>query len=75
MRVGVAIDDDVLAVAKALAVRKGCSLGQALSALARRGFRSPKPARKSEDDAMFAVRADADAITSQDVYRSLDDWP
>ena len=35
----VTIDDDVLAVARALAVRKGSSLGSALSELARRGFR------------------------------------
>ena len=75
MRTTVTIDDDVLAVAKALAARKGSSLGSALSELARRGFRSAVPVRKGEDDTVFAVRADAEAITNEDVYRSLADWP
>ena len=39
MRTTVTIDDDVLAVARALADRTGCSLGSALSELARRGFK------------------------------------
>ena len=75
MRTTVTIDDDVLAVAKALAARRGSSLGNALSELARRGFRSADPVRKGEDDTVFAVRADAEAITNEDVYRSLADWP
>ncbi len=75
MRTTVTIDDDVLAVARALATREGGSLGSALSELARRGFRSASPVRKDGDDTVFAVAADAEAITSEDVYRSLDDWP
>ena len=75
MRITVAIDDDVLAAARALAARNRCTLGRALSELARRGLGSPSPARKGEDDAMVAVPADAEAINSEDVYRSLDDWP
>ena len=75
MRTTVTIDDDVLAVAKALASRRGSSLGSALSELARRGFRSVVPVRKDEDDTVFVVRADAEAITNEDVYRSLADWP
>ena len=39
MRTTVTIDDDVLAVARALADRDGTSLGTALSELARRGFK------------------------------------
>ena len=39
MRTTVTIDDDVLAVARALAGQRGCSLGSAISELARRGFR------------------------------------
>lgn len=75
MRTTVTIDDDVLAVAKALASRRRTSLGSALSELARRGFRSASPVQKGEDDTVFAVRADAEAITNEDVYRSLADWP
>lgn len=75
MRTTVTIDDDVLAVARALAARRRSSLGSALSELARRGLRSSGPVRKDEDDTVFAVSADAEAITSEDVYRSLSDWP
>ncbi len=74
MRVTVNIDDDVLAAARALAGHRGTSLGSALSELARRGFRgvSITPCR---DGTVFAVTADAEPITSEDVYASLRDWP
>ena len=74
MRTIVTIDDDVLAVARALAVRQGCSLGSALSELARRGF---KGADTAEDDGVPVFRVDADAppITSEDVHRAFDEWP
>ena len=75
MRTTVTIDDDVLAVARALAVRKGSSLGRALSELARRGFKSGGNSGERGDKTMFAVAADAEPITSEDVYRSLSDWP
>ena len=39
MRTTVTIDDDVLEVARALAERKGSSLGSVLSELARLGFK------------------------------------
>ncbi len=73
MRTTITIDDDVLAVARALAERKGSSLGNALSELARRGFKSPPPG--DGDGTVFAVATDAEPITSEDVYRSLSDWP
>ena len=74
MRTTVTIDDDVLAVARALAARRGGSLGSALSELARRGF---KGADTAEDDGVpvFRVAADARPITSEDVHRALDEWP
>ena len=74
MRTTVTIDDDVLAVARALAARKGGSIGSALSELARRGF---KGASTTEDEGMpvFRVAADARPITSEDVHRALDEWP
>ncbi|MXZ03166.1 MAG: hypothetical protein F4Y88_05695 [Chloroflexi bacterium] len=73
MRTTVTIDDDVLAVARALAERNRSSLGSALSELARRGFRSTVT-REDGDGTTFPVAADAEPITSEDVYRSLDDW-
>ena len=75
MRTTVTIDDDVLAVARALAERTGGSLGSALSELARRGLRSASPAAVDGDGTAFAVDADAEPITSDDVYRSLSEWP
>ncbi len=75
MRTTVTIDNDVLAVARALAERQGTSLGRALSELARRGFRSARAAKEQGLSAVFAVGPGADPITSEDVYRSLGDWP
>ena len=72
MRTTVTIDDDVLAVARALAERNRSSLGSALSELARRGFKSTAT-REDGDGTTFPVAADAESITSEDVYRSLDD--
>ena len=75
MRTTVTIDNDVLAVARALAERNGTSLGSALSELARRGFKSASTAGDEGDGTVFAVAADAEPITSEDVYRSLSEWP
>ena len=75
MRTTIAIDDDVLAVARALAERKGYSLGSALSELARRGFKGTASGEDHGDRTGFAVASDAEPITSEDVYRALVDWP
>ena len=72
--VTIGIDDDVLAVAKALATRRGSSLSSVVSELARRGLQASTPAQKSEGETVFTVAVDAKAITSEDVERSLDDW-
>ena len=74
MRTTITIDDDVLAVARALADRKGTSLGSAVSELARRGFRSATTVRE-DGMPVFNVPDDAPPITSEDVYRELDEWP
>lgn len=77
MRTTLTIDDDVLAVARALAARNGVSVGRALSELARRGFRSDAAAapRQRTGSAVFAVDPDAGPITNEDAHRSLSDWP
>ena len=69
------IDDDVLSVARALAARKGSSLGSALSELARRGFRSGNGTGVKRKRGTFAVDPDAKPITNEDVYRALEDFP
>ena len=74
MRTTVSIDDDVLAVARALAERKGSSLGSALSELARRGLKSELTHNDVTDGTTFPAPAGAEPITSEDVYRSLGDW-
>ncbi len=74
MRTTLTIDDDVLAVARALAEQHGSSLGSALSELARRGFRGAT-ITADEDAVVFSVAADAEPFTSEDVYRSLSEWP
>ena len=43
MRTTLKIDDDVLAAARELAERNGCTLGKAVSELARKGFTDSKP--------------------------------
>lgn len=77
MRTTVTIDDDVLAVARALAARKGVTVGRVLSDLARRGFRkgAASARHKREPGTVFSVDSDADSITNEDVHRSLSDWP
>ena len=77
MRTAVTIDDDVLAVARALAERNGTSLGRALSELARRGFRTGAAVaqRKREPATVFSVDRDAGPTTNEDIRRSLSDWP
>ena len=75
MRTTVTIDDDVLAVARALAAQKGSSLGAALSELARRGSCSAPTAGADGDRTTFDVARDAEPFTSEEVYRSLDEGP
>ena len=68
------IDDDVLAVARALAERNRVSLGSALSELARRGFKGTTAAL-NDGTTVFPTTPDAEPITSEDVYRALGEWP
>ena len=76
MRTNVTIDDDVLAVARALAQREGGSLGSALSTLARRGFRRSEVDDAGQDHVpTFRVPPDSPPITSEDVRKALSDWP
>ncbi len=75
MRTTLTIDDDVLAVARALSERTGNSLGAAMSELARRGFRSAYAVGDDGDGTTFDVAHDAQPITSEDVYGSLAEWP
>ena len=75
MRMTATIDDDVLAVARALAARNRISLGSALSELARRGIKNSSSSVDSGDGSKFAVSPGAELITSEDVDLAIRDWP
>ena len=74
MRTTVAIDDDVLAVARALAQQNAVSLGRALSELARRGQHATAAVVESDGLPGFAVPRDTKPITSDEVYKALGEW-
>lgn len=74
MRTTLTLDDDILAVARALADAEHRSLGEVISDLARRGL-VPPAARLTEDDGfpVFSVADDAPPITSDMVETGLDE--
>ncbi|MBO0807386.1 MAG: antitoxin [Actinobacteria bacterium] len=74
MRTTLNLDDDILAVARTLADAEQRSLGEVISALARRGL-APPAARLSEEDGfpVFSVADDAPPITSEMVEAALDE--
>ena len=76
MRTTITIDDDVLEVARAMANHKGCSLGKAISDLARKGYAAPMPLfDPNSDRPVFYVPPGAPTITLEDVKRALEDFP
>ncbi len=75
MRTTLNIDDDVLAVARALAERNGCSLGSAVSELARRGIKGWDSIKDGDGFPAFGVFPAAQPITDDDVRKALRDWP
>ena len=75
MRTTLNIDDDVLAVARKLAARSGCSLGSAVSELARRGIRGWDSISDGDGFPVFRVSPASQPITDDDVRKALGDWP
>ncbi len=75
MRTTLNIDDDVLAVARALAERNGTSLGSAISELARRGFTDMDNLEFDDCIPFFRVAPNARTITNEDVKEALRNWP
>ena len=75
MRITLTIDDDVLAVARALAKRKGTSLGSAISELARRGYKEIENLEFEDGIPLFRVAPDARKVTDEDVKEALSHWP
>lgn len=75
MRTTLALDDDVLAAARAMARTSRRSLGSVVSDLARRGLR-PAPLAPGDDRSglpLFAVPDDAPTFGPDDVAGDLDE--
>jgi hypothetical protein len=71
MRLSIRLDEDVYAVALALARSEHISLAKALNQLARRGFH-PSPSKSTSRKRRptdFPVSAGKRLVTSEDVYR------
>ncbi len=76
MRTTLAIDDDVLAAAKGLAVRQNKSLGEVISALARQALQpSGSHRRKRNGVPLLPVKAGAAPVTPELVNRLRDEIP
>ena len=66
MRTTLAIDDDVLAAAKELAIMEGKSVGEVISTLARRALRPAVSGRKTRNGIpLLPVNSDAPRVTSE----------
>ena len=75
MRTTLAIDDDVLVAAKAIARQQDRSLGEVISDLARRSLRRPKPGRSRNGIPLLAPKPDAPPVTLDVVNALRDELP
>jgi hypothetical protein len=72
MRTTIAIDDDVLAAAKAIARHKNQTIGKVVSELARSSLRPPAASAERNGVPLLPVRR-TDAIVTLDVVNALRD--
>lgn len=75
MRTTLAIDDDVLAAARALAEQQGKSLGEVISDLARRSLAPVSAARRRNGIPLLPVQPGAKRATLAQVNRLRDELP
>ena len=75
MRTTLAIDDDVLVAAKAIASQQSKSLGEVISDLARKSLRRPGPSSERNGIPLLSVRPDAEPVTLEIVNAQRDDLP
>ena len=73
MRTTLTLDDDVLEAARALAERRGQSIGTVVSELARRGLRSDAASATRNGIRLFPARPDEPPVTPDLVRRLLDE--
>lgn len=72
MRTTIAIDDDVLAAAKAIARQKNQTVGKIVSELARNSLRPPTASGERNGVPLLSVRR-PDAIVTLDIVNALRD--
>ena len=72
MRTTLAIDDDVLTAAKAIARQQRKSLGEVVSELARRALRSPRAAKSRNGIPLLPV-SDPQAVVTLETVNALRD--
>jgi hypothetical protein len=75
MRTTIAIDDDVLAAAKALARQRNQSVGKVVSELARNSLRPPAPAAERNGIPLLPVRQPNAIVTLEIVNALRDELP
>ena len=76
MRTTLAIDDDVLAAAKELAATERKSVGEIISALARRALRPTPATHKTRNGVpLLPIRPDAPRVTSELVRELQEELP
>lgn len=73
MRTTLSLDDDVLRAARQLAESTGQTLGQALSALARKGLEGPVGRGRRNGVRLLPVREGAKGATLDEVNRLRDE--
>jgi len=76
MRTTLTIDDDVLLAAKSLADREKCSVGEVISALARRALAPEASRQRSRNGVpLLKPKADASPVTMALVNQLRDELP
>jgi hypothetical protein len=75
MRTTLAIDDDVLVAAKAMAEQQNRSLGDVISDLARKSLRRPQPPAERNGIPLLGVRPGTPPVTLATVNALRDELP
>lgn len=75
MRTTLAIDDDVLLAARAIAEQKKRPIGEIISDLARRSLHRPQPAAERNGIPLLPVRKGAPPVTLATVNALRDELP
>lgn len=75
MRTTLAIDDDVLVAAKAIAQQQDRSVGEVISDLARRSLRRPQVGGERNGTPLLSPRPDVPPVTLETVNALRDELP